>query len=142
MKTSENKPESVDEYISAFPEHTQKLLQQMRTIIQKAAPKTEEVISYGMPAYKLNTVLVYFAGYKNHIGFYPTSSGIRLFKDQFAEYKSSKGAVQFPLDQPLPVKLIKDITTFRVKEDISNAKIKAEKKNIPKKKTVSSKKKL
>lgn len=120
--------ETIDQYISAFPEHTQKLLQQMRTIIQKAVPKAEEVISYGMPAYKLHTVLVYFAGYKNHIGFYPTSSGIRVFKDQFAAYKSSKGAVQFPLDKPLPVKLIKEITVFRAKEDIANAAIKAEKK--------------
>lgn len=126
--------ETIDEYIASFPEHTQKLLQQMRTIIKKAAPKTEEVISYGMPAYRLHTVLVYFAGYKNHIGFYPTSSGIRLFKDQFAEYKNSKGAVQFPLDKPLPVKLIKEITAFRAKEDIANAKIKAEKKAATKKK--------
>lgn len=140
MKTNEKKPESVDEYISAFPEHTQKLLQQIRTIIMKAAPKTEEVISYGMPAYKLHTVLVYFAGYKNHIGFYPTSSGIRLFKDQFADYKNSKGAVQFPLDKPLPVKLIKEITKFRVTEDIADAKIKAEKKAASKKVKMTSKK--
>jgi len=134
------KPENINEYISDFPEHTQKRLQQMRTIIQKAVPKAEEVISYGMPAYKLHTVLVYFAGYKNHIGFYPTSSGIREFKDQFAAYKSSKGAVQFPLDKPLPVKLIKEITVFRAKEDIANAAIKAEKKAATKKAKVSTKK--
>ena len=140
MKASKKKPESIDEYISAFPEHTQKLLQQMRAVIHKAAPKTEEVISYGMPAFKLHTVLVYFAGYKNHIGFYPTSSSIRLFKDQFADYKSSKGAVQFPLDKPLPVKLIKEITVFRAKEDTENAAIKAEKKAAAKKTKTSSKK--
>ncbi len=127
------KTENIDQYISEFPEHTQKLLQQMRTIIKKAAPKSEEVISYGMPAFKSHTILVYFAGYKNHIGFYPTSSGIRLFKDQFVDYKNSKGAVQFPLDKPLPIKLIKAITTFRVKEDIINAKIKADKKVAAKK---------
>jgi len=133
MKASKKKPESIDEYISAFPEHTQNLLQQMRAIIHKAVPKSEEVISYGMPAFKLHTVLVYFAGYKNYIGFYPTSSSIRLFKDQFADYKSSKGAVQFPLDKPLPVKLIKEITVFRAKEDTENAAIKAEKKAAAKK---------
>lgn len=134
------KPENVNEYIADFPEHTQKLLQQMRTIIQKAVPKAEEVISYGMPAYKLHTVLVYFAGYKNHIGFYPTSSGIREFKDQFAAYKNSKGAVQFPIDEPLPAKLIKEITVFRAKEDIANAAIKSEKKAVAKKAKRSSKK--
>ncbi|ABG58697.1 iron chaperone [Cytophaga hutchinsonii] len=142
MKVNEKKPETIDAYISVFPEHTQKLLQQMRTTIKKAAPKAEEVISYGMPAFKLHSVLVYFAGYKNHIGFYPTPSGIKLFSDECADYKTSKGAVQFPLDKPLPVKLIKEITLFRVKEDKTNAAIKAAKKNTPKKKTVSSKKKL
>jgi uncharacterized protein YdhG (YjbR/CyaY superfamily) len=127
------KAENIDEYISEFPEHTQKLLQQMRSIIQKAAPKSEEVISYGMPAFKGHTVLVYFAGYKNHIGFYPTSSGIQFFKDEIADYKNSKGAVQFSLDKPLPIKLIKAITTFRAKEDLTNAKIKADKKATAKK---------
>lgn len=132
--------ETIDEYIASFPEHTQKLLQQMRTIIKKAVPKTEEVISYGMPAYKLHSVLVYFAGNKNHIGFYPTPSGIREFKDQFGDYKSSKGAVQFPLDKPLPVKLIKEITKFRAAEDDAHAQIKAEKKAAVKKtKSVSKK---
>ncbi|WP_018342058.1 iron chaperone [Cytophaga aurantiaca] len=127
------KAENIDEYIASFPEETQKLLSQMRTVISKAVPKAQEVISYGMPAFKLHTVLVYFAGYKNHIGFYPTSSGIRVFKEQFTEYKSSKGAVQFPLDKPLPVKLIKEITIFRAKEDIANAEIKAAKKAAVKK---------
>ena len=77
------KTENIDQYISEFPEHTQKLLQQMRTIIKKAAPKSEEVISYGMPAFKSHTILVYFAGYKNHIGFYPGASGIAAFKKDF-----------------------------------------------------------
>ena len=140
MKATESKPETVEAYIAAFPEHTRKLLLQMRSIIQKAAPKTEEVISYGMPAYKLHTVLVYFAGYKNHIGFYPTGSGIREFKDQFAGYKSSKGAVQFPLDKPLPVKLIKDITLFRANEDVEQAKIKAAKKEAVRKTKAAAKK--
>ena len=96
----------------------------MRAIIKQAVPNTKEVISNGMAAYKQHTVLVYFAGYKNHIGFYPTSSGIRLFQHQFTEYENSKGAVQFSLDKPLPVKLIKEITAFRAKEDAANATIK------------------
>lgn len=120
--------DNVDEYIASFPKETQELLNEMRATIAKTVPKAEEVISYGMPAFKLRTVLVYFAGYKNHIGFYPTASGIREFQEKFGDYKSSKGAVQFPLDKPLPVKLIKEITKFRVAEDIANAKVKAEKK--------------
>jgi uncharacterized protein YdhG (YjbR/CyaY superfamily) len=133
MKASEAKPENIDDYIAGFPEHTQKLLQQIRTAIQKSAPKSEEVISYGMPAFKLNSVLVYFAGYKNHIGFYPTASGIRAFQDQITNYKNSKGAVQFPLDKPLPIKLIKEITAFRAKEDLEKAKLKSQKKAAVKK---------
>lgn len=110
---------NVDEYIASFPAETQILLQKMRTIIKKAAPKAEECISYGMPAYKLNGALVYFAGYKKHIGFYPTGSGISNFKDEIAVYKNSKGAVQFPLDKPLPLQLISTITKFRVAENLA-----------------------
>ncbi len=133
MKASESKPDTIDSYIATFPEEIQKLLQQMRATIKKAVPKATEVISYGMPAFKLHTVLVYFAGYKNHIGFYPTSSGIREFQHEIAAYKNSKGAVQFPLDKPLPVKLIKEITLFRAKEDMLNAELKAQKKTVAKK---------
>lgn len=104
---------TVDEYISAFPTSTQKKLQQIRAIIQKAAPEAQECISYKMPAYKLHGPLVYFAGYQHHIGFYPTSSGIENFTADFKDYTWSKGAVQFPLDQPLPIDLIKKITRFR-----------------------------
>src|ERR1700748_3173486 len=89
---------SVDEYFSAFPESTRKILQQIRNTIKKAAPNAEEVISYNMPAFKLKSVLVYYAAYENHIGFYPTASGIENFKKDFANYKWSKGAVQFPLN--------------------------------------------
>lgn len=108
------KPATVEAYIAAFPPETQKLLEQMRSIIKKAAPKAEESISYMMPAYKLNGPLVYFGGYKSHIGFYPTGSGIEAFKKEIAAYKSSKGAVQFPLDKPLPVKLITVMVKYRV----------------------------
>src|SRR5947209_3440530 len=91
-----------DSYIAVFPESTQKVLQQLRSIIKKAAPDAEEVISYNMPAYKLNGILVYFAGYENHVGFYPTASPIQVFKEQLTAYKTSKGAIQFPLDEALP----------------------------------------
>ena len=118
------KPINVDDYISGFPVETQKLLEQIRTTIKKAAPKAEEVISYGMPAFKLNGMLVYFAGYKNHVGFYPTSSGIANFKKELSIYKGAKGSVQFPLDKPLPLALINQIVKFRLIENSEKAKSK------------------
>lgn len=126
MKTTKT-PETIDEYIASFPAETQVLLKQMRTIIQKAAPKAEECISYQMPAYKLHGMLVYFAGYKKHIGFYPTSSGIRVFQEEINTYKNSKGAVQFPLDKKLPVSLVTKIVKYRVKENIEKASLKNKK---------------
>jgi uncharacterized protein YdhG (YjbR/CyaY superfamily) len=114
--TPGTKFQSVEEYIAVFPENIQTVLQQLRNIIKKAAPQAEEVISYNMPAYKLNGILVYFAGYAQHIGFYPTSSGIETFKNEISAYKNSKGAIQFPLGKPLPSALIKKIVLFRVAE--------------------------
>lgn len=108
---------NVDDYIAQFPAETQALLQQLRGIIRKAAPKATEEISYNMPAYRQNKVLVYFAGYKNHIGFYPTGAGIAAFQKEIAAYKNSKGAVQFPLDKKLPVGLITKMVKYRVKQD-------------------------
>ena len=116
------KPENIDQYIANFPIGTQKLLQQVRETIHKAVPEAKEVISYGMPAFKQNTVLVHFAGYAKHIGFYPTGSGIEAFKDEFANYKWSKGAVQFPLDKPLPLDLITKITKFKAERDLEKVK--------------------
>jgi len=116
------KPENIDQYIANFPIETQKLLQQIRETIHKAVPEAKEVISYGMPAFKQNTVLVYFAGYAKHIGFYPTGSGIEAFKEEFAQYKWSKGAVQFPLNKPLPLDLITRITKFKAERDLEKAK--------------------
>ena len=107
----------IDNYIEDFPPVVQKQLKEIRAIIKSAAPEAQELISYCMPAYKLNGVLVYFAGYKGHIGFYPTPSGIKQFLPKIQEYKHSKGAVQFPIDQPLPKKLIKEIVMFRIKEN-------------------------
>jgi uncharacterized protein YdhG (YjbR/CyaY superfamily) len=111
--------ENVNAYIASFPENTREILQQVRDTIQKAAPGAEEVISYQMPAYKLNGILVYFAGFAKHIGFYPTNSGIKAFENELtsAGYKWSKGAVQFPVDKPMPLELIERIVRFRVNEN-------------------------
>ncbi len=114
----------IDSYIATFPEDVQVLLEQIRTAIKTSAPKAEEVISYGMPAFKLHGMLVYFAGYKQHIGFYPTASGIAAFKDELSKYKNAKGSVQFPIDKPMPVALIKKMVKFRVKENLEKAKLK------------------
>ena len=107
----------IDKYILIFPDEMQEKLQELREIIRRAAPEAEEVISYSMPAYRLYGILVYFAGHKNHIGFYPTSSGIVAFISELKDFKFSKGAIQFPLDKPLPAKLITEIVKFRVKEN-------------------------
>lgn len=119
-----NAPANTDAYIASFPKETQVLLKQLREVIIKAAPKAEECISYQMPAFKLNGPVVYFAGYAKHIGFYPTGSGIEAFRDEIAGYKNSKGAVQFPLDKPLPVKLITKIVKYKVKENLEKVKLK------------------
>lgn len=111
----------VDRYIESFPAATQQKLQQLRAIIKAAAPTAQEVISYKMPAYKLNKVLVYFAGYKNHIGFYPTGEGIQAFEHLLGNYKWSKGAVQFALTEPLPVKLIQQMVKYKLKRDKEGA---------------------
>ena len=117
----------VDSYISGYPPTVQKMLKQLRAAVRKAAPKAEESISYMMPAYKLNGPLVYFGAYEKHIGFYPTGSGIAAFQKEIASYKSSKGAIQFPLDQPLPLALVEKIVKFKVKENLKKAEIKKKK---------------
>ena len=116
-----NKPANMDEYISGFPEDKQELLQQIQATIKKAAPQAEEVISYGMPAFKQNGMLVWFAAFKNHIGFYPAPRGIEAFKKELSAYKGAKGSVQFPLDKPLPFSLISKIVKFRMKENKKKA---------------------
>jgi uncharacterized protein YdhG (YjbR/CyaY superfamily) len=115
------KPKDTQEYIASFPDEIQKLLNQMRSTIIKVAPEAEEVISYGMPGFKFNGILVFFAAYPNHIGFYPTPSGIEKFHKELSVFKSSKGAVQFPLYKPLPLSLIDRIVRFRVKENLEKA---------------------
>ena len=118
------KPEDINEYISSFPEESQKILEDVRETIQKAAPEAKEVISYGMPAFKGNKVLVWFAGYKNHIGFYPYPTALAAFKKEISQFKSSKGAVQFPIGEPMPLDLIIRMVKFRVKEDKENELVK------------------
>lgn len=119
---------TVDEYFSTFPAGTKRLLKELQKTIKQAAPQAEELISYNMPAYKLNGMLVYYAAYKNHIGFYPTPSGIEAFKKELAGYEGAKGSVQFPTDKPMPFDLITKIVKFRVKENLEAEKAKVKKK--------------
>jgi uncharacterized protein YdhG (YjbR/CyaY superfamily) len=118
---------SIDEYIAGFPEEIQKKLREIQQIIKEAAPDAQEKISYQMPTYYLHGNLVHFAGYKKHIGFYPAPSGLAAFQDEISKYPNSKGAVQFPLDKPLPIDLVKKIVSFRVKENLEKATIKKKK---------------
>ncbi len=110
------KQSAIDEYISAFPPAVQTILKRMRATIRVAVPDAQETIKYRIPTFVLHENLVHFAAFKKHIGFYPTPSGIRHFKRELASYQTSKGAVQFPLDKPIPYTLIKEITAFRAKE--------------------------
>lgn len=120
-----NVPNNTDEYIAGFPDDIQLILTQVRAIIQQTAPDAEESIAYGMPAYKLKgKVLVYFAGFKNHIGFYATPSGHTEFAKELSKYKQGKGSVQFPLNQPIPYELIAQIVAFRVFENLEKEKTK------------------
>ena len=119
---------NIDEYIERFPENVQTILQKLRVTIRKAAPGAEEVISYQMPAFKYHGTLVYFAGYNNHIGFYPTSSPMKFFKDRLTNYKTSKGAIQFPINEAIPLALVKDIVKFRIRENLEKETTKLKKK--------------
>lgn len=115
-----NIPENIDAYIAGFPEDVQTLLEQIRATIKEAALEAQETIAYGMPAFTLNgKPLVYFAGYKNHIGFYATPTGHAAFKKELSGYKQGKGSVQFPLDDLMPLNLIKKIVKFRVRESLT-----------------------
>jgi len=113
---------TIDEYIGTFPKGIQEVLQELRRAVRKAAPEAEEAISYQIPTFKLNGNLVHFAAFKNHIGFFPTSSGIRAFKKELSGYELSKGTVRFPLDKPLPLSLVSRIVKFRAKENLAKAK--------------------
>jgi uncharacterized protein YdhG (YjbR/CyaY superfamily) len=109
---------NISEYISLFPKDVQMVLKELRRVIKTAAPESSEAISYGMPTFRLNGKnLVHFAAYAMHIGFYPTPSGITAFKSELSEYRTSKGAVQFPINESLPLKLIGRVVKFRVLEN-------------------------
>jgi len=117
-----SKANSIDEYIAEFPPETQKALEELRALIRASAPDATETISYAIPTFDLNGKhLVHFAGFKNHVGFYPTPSGIEAFKEELKPYKSAKGSAQFPLGRPLPTKLIRRIVEFRVEENTDKA---------------------
>lgn len=128
MKPDQAVPKTIDEYIAGFPNDVQDVLQKIRMTIRKAAPESEETISYKMPAFTLNGNLVYFAGFEKHIGFYPIPTGIDKFKKELSVYKQGKGSVQFPLDKPIPYNLISKIVKFRVKENLDRVKSKQKKK--------------
>lgn len=113
---------TIDEYISTFPKNIQSILQMLRQVIRESAPGAEEAIRYQMPTFRLNGNLVHFAAFKNHIGFYPTPSAIEAFKEKLFTYKTSKGAVQFPMNEPIPFDLVKRMVRFRVKENLSKKK--------------------
>ena len=116
MKANQSLPESIDEYIAGFPESVQHVLEQIRAVIKAAAPDAQEAIKYRLPTFVLNGNLVHFGAFNKHIGFYPTPSGIEEFKDELSVYENAKGSVQFPLDKPIPSKLISKIVKFRVAE--------------------------
>jgi uncharacterized protein YdhG (YjbR/CyaY superfamily) len=110
---------SIEEYIKIFPKEVQAKLQQIRNLVKKLAPTAVQTISYGMPTFKLNGKnLVHFAGYKNHIGFYPTPSALVTFEKELSVYKTSKGTAQFELDKELPIKLIEEMIKYRIEENI------------------------
>lgn len=126
----ENKvvPKSIEEYILQFPPEIQEILQKFKKVIKESAPDAEEKISWGMPTFVLHGNLVHFAAFKNHIGFYPSPSGIDNFKDELSEYKGAKGSIQFPIKKPMPYELISKIVKFRVAESIKIAEDKLKKK--------------
>jgi uncharacterized protein YdhG (YjbR/CyaY superfamily) len=128
MENNNGIASTIDEYIADFPAEIQDILQQVRRTIQEVAPEAKETISYAMPTFTLHGNLVHFAAFKNHIGFYPTPSGVEEFKERLSVYKGAKGSVQFPLTQPIPYDLIKAIVLYRVAEDIKKAELKGKKK--------------
>jgi uncharacterized protein YdhG (YjbR/CyaY superfamily) len=108
----------MEEYIDSFPEDVQRILNELRQTIREAAPEAEETINYQIPTFTLNGNLVHFAAFENHIGFYPTPGGMEAFKKELSGYKSAKGSVQFPINEPLPLPLIRRIVEYRVKENL------------------------
>ena len=121
MKGDRREYKTIDEYISTFPKNIQIILEELRQAIREAAPNAEEGISYQMPAFRLNGVLAYFAAFRNHVGFFPTSSGVTEFREELSQYDISKGTIRFPLDKPIPLDLVKKIVKYRVKENMGKS---------------------
>ena len=124
MESKSSIAKDIDEYIAGCLEDVQPILQKIRAVIHEAAPEAGETINYGIPTFTLKGNLVHFAAFKKHIGFYPTPSGIEKFKNELSVYAGAKGSVQFPLDQPIPYDLIRDIVLFRVKDTLEKKEVK------------------
>ena len=124
MKKTDSKeaPQSVDEYIADFPIEVQEILKAIRKVIQQAAPESTESISYGIPTFSQNGVLVHFGGYKQHIGFYPAPRAIEVFKEELSGYEGGKGTIKFPLNKPIPMELITRIVQYRLAENLDKSK--------------------
>lgn len=132
MKTNANTTITVDSYIGAFAPDIQVILQTIRQLIKETAPDAVEKIGYGMPAYMLHGPLVYFGAFKHHVGLYPTGRSLDLFSEELSAYKTSKGAIQFPLDQPIPYDLIRRIVLYRIQDNLQLAAEKQQSKKAPK----------
>ncbi|WP_374685690.1 iron chaperone [Promineifilum sp.] len=128
MDTNQPTPKTIDEYIAGFSPDVQAILQQIRATIREEAPEARETIKYQMPTFVLNGNLVYFAAFKKHIGFYPTPTGTEHFQKEISGYKAGKGSIQFPLSEPMPFELIREIVRFRVEESREAAEAKKRKK--------------
>lgn len=122
LSESEKSPSTVEEYIQEFPKEVQEIMQKIRSIVKEEAPEAQEKISYGMPTFSYKGILVHFAAYKNHIGFYPTPSGISKFEEELKSYKYAKGSVQFPISKPIPYDLIRQIVKTRVEDNLNKSK--------------------
>jgi uncharacterized protein YdhG (YjbR/CyaY superfamily) len=127
MRAKQSVPATIDEYIQGFPADVQSLMRRLRATIRKAAPRADEKISYNIPTFYLSGQLVYFGGFKKHIGFYPGAAAVIKFKRELSAYKGARGSVQFPFDKPMPLAVIGKIVRFRVKENLAKAAAKAKK---------------
>ena len=119
--------QTIEQYIAGFSPEIQSLLEELRSVIREEAPEAEETISYQLPTFKLHGNLIHFGAFKNHIGLYPTPSGMEQFREALSAYENAKGSVKFPLNQPLPWDLIREIVRFRVNENLEKARSKARK---------------
>jgi len=124
MKASGKRPTTIDEYIADQPMAIRPIMEKLRQIVNKNAPEAQEVISYGMPAYKLHGMLLYFSAFTNHYSLFAFPDAIIAFKDKLKGYEQSKGTIRFPLDKPVPVKLITEIVKYKVNENIKKNQLK------------------